>query len=366
MKVLYVGYYKEFSDWGKVTVNNILALDSAGVDVVCRPITFSVNQTPVSIQKFEEASLEGCDVCIQHLFPNHMLATGEFKKNIGILANEFLAMDHSSWVERLVELDEIWVPSQVAKNCIKNKEILEKTKVVPFAFSTDKFTSSSPSINLGPEVASKFKFYTILEKQSPDVERILKCFHSEFDVTEEAALVIQVDGDDTGRLDEYIGSVKKSLALHKDISLYQKDLIVNKEDQSQESDNLHQVCDCYVSCSTTRTLSLNEFDALGFGNTPIVMKNTDIAEYVGEELAVDSILHVKMGENSLWRDTNNSKDYILVADEQQIKQKMRERYEEWKRNPPAYSVKKKQEGLQQAQKFSIKSVGSQMKEALNV
>ena len=36
MKVLYIGYYKEDSEWGNITSNNILALDAAGIDVVCR------------------------------------------------------------------------------------------------------------------------------------------------------------------------------------------------------------------------------------------------------------------------------------------------------------------------------------------
>ena len=38
MKVLYIGHYKEDSGWSRAAINNILALDAAGVNVVCRDI----------------------------------------------------------------------------------------------------------------------------------------------------------------------------------------------------------------------------------------------------------------------------------------------------------------------------------------
>ena len=54
MKVLYIGYYKEDSDWGKITSNNILALDAAGIDVVCRNFRLTrdnrIATTPIYIQ----------------------------------------------------------------------------------------------------------------------------------------------------------------------------------------------------------------------------------------------------------------------------------------------------------------------------
>lgn len=34
MKVLYLGHYRERSGWANAAINNILALDSVGVDVV--------------------------------------------------------------------------------------------------------------------------------------------------------------------------------------------------------------------------------------------------------------------------------------------------------------------------------------------
>ena len=36
MKVLYFGHYKEGTGWAQAAIDYILALDSVGVDVVCR------------------------------------------------------------------------------------------------------------------------------------------------------------------------------------------------------------------------------------------------------------------------------------------------------------------------------------------
>ncbi len=45
MKVLYIGYYKEKSDWGRYATNNILALEKVGLDVVWCVNIFSKSTT---------------------------------------------------------------------------------------------------------------------------------------------------------------------------------------------------------------------------------------------------------------------------------------------------------------------------------
>lgn len=72
MKILYIGNYNDGTGWGNAALNNILALDSAGVNVVPRAITFnnSNNTTNQRIKQLEAQSERGCDVCIQHTLPN--------------------------------------------------------------------------------------------------------------------------------------------------------------------------------------------------------------------------------------------------------------------------------------------------------
>ena len=45
MKVLYISNYMDGTGWGNAAINNILALDSVGVEVVPRAITFESQQS---------------------------------------------------------------------------------------------------------------------------------------------------------------------------------------------------------------------------------------------------------------------------------------------------------------------------------
>ena len=47
MKVLYIGHYKEFGGWSQAAIDNILALDKIGVDVVCRNVTLTQDRKDV-------------------------------------------------------------------------------------------------------------------------------------------------------------------------------------------------------------------------------------------------------------------------------------------------------------------------------
>ena len=68
MKVLYIGNYRDGTGWGNACLNNILAMDSVGIDVVPRAISFeeSTQDYPDRIKELELQSNEGCDICIQH------------------------------------------------------------------------------------------------------------------------------------------------------------------------------------------------------------------------------------------------------------------------------------------------------------
>ena len=82
MKVLYIGNYKDGTGWANACLNNILALDSAGVDIVPRAITFEAQQQnyPQRIKDLEANSTNGCDICIQHTLPHLYSYDSRYKK----------------------------------------------------------------------------------------------------------------------------------------------------------------------------------------------------------------------------------------------------------------------------------------------
>lgn len=364
-KVLYVGYYKENSDWGKFATNNILALDSANIDVACRAITFSSNQTPRELTHLEKKPIDDADICIQHVFPDHMVSSGKFRKNIAILANDFFEIKHSCWVEKLNRMDQIWVPSPIAKNILRDTVLHEKTVVVPLAFDLSTYTKPQQPLKGSIESDGKFRFYTITDTNNTNLERVLRCFHSEFDHTDKAVMIVQVNGEDASGVDGVITKVKKSLGLQKSPQLYKKDIIVTKPNNVYELDNTHNFCDCYVSSLSQRSLDMEEFNAMAFGNTPIILQNTDATYYLGTDYAVSSVFKVNTNQSQMWPEVNNGKNYVLTPCEKEIKATMRKLYNNWLSNPPLHKIKNKQEAFSKINMFSIESVGAKMKELIN-
>ena len=84
MKVFYLAHYKEATGWSRAAIDYIMALDSVGVNIVCRNIklTNRTGEVPDRVLELEKKSLDDCNVCIQHLLPHHLVGTDCFDKNI--------------------------------------------------------------------------------------------------------------------------------------------------------------------------------------------------------------------------------------------------------------------------------------------
>lgn len=373
MKVLYIGYYREKSDWGKQTVNNILALERAGVDVVCRSIQLGGTETPDALLHLEKKDAEDATHCIQHVFPEHMVGSDKFKKNVGLLSNNFIRMWHSSWIEKLSIMDEIWVPSYSSLKQNMPSNIAANTKHVPSAIDLDVYNRRYGDLNI-KEVENDFKVYTFATANDiQGLSWVLSAFHSEFEVIEPASLVIYLkpnsaDGYEELKLVEDLSrNIKELLRVNSSPDLYKKDVIISSQNISDTNlFELHQYCDCYVTSNTDFTFPCAEIDAAGFGNSPIVSDIGSITEYIGLASAVPSIYQTVQTKGGMFADTNNGRDYWIRPDELWIKRRLRQAFNSWKSDPMTGKLENKQAALKQLEQFSLENVGQKMKEALNV
>lgn len=362
MRVLYTGYYREKSQWGSEATNNILALKSAGVDVVCRPIVFKNDrEIPLEVRECEQKPLDDIDVHIQHVFPEHLTYSDNFKKNITILRNEYVSVGHSPWIEHLGMMDEVWVPSHRAASSLPSD--LLNIRVIPKCFDVERYKSGVRPLNI-PDASDKFKFYTIIDGGATNIATFIKCFHSEFDTCEDAACVVQINGGQEliQAVDSAITSAKQSLGIHKDPTLFDKDILIPNP-ESHDSAPVHQWGDCYVCTSAERSLTDKLFDAMAFGSTPIHAEDSDLSEY-GSEHSVKSVYAIPDCTDSNWGGTYNGRNLQLRACEAEMRQRMRALYEEWKNNPMC-DIEKKKKGLTKALDFDLQVIGKQMKEAIN-
>ena len=149
MKVLYIAHYKEFGGWSQAATDNILALDSVGVDVVCRNVTLTKDKEEVHprILELESKSSKGCDICIQHVLPHHYVQSDVFKKNIAFMETETLNIKHLNWFYQMSLMDEIWVANTTSKEALESHSIAPPVKVIHHACDTEKYKKIWRTVN---------------------------------------------------------------------------------------------------------------------------------------------------------------------------------------------------------------------------
>lgn len=360
MKILYTGYYRELSDWGILTVNNILALEKQGFDVVCRAINVgSGTETPKAIKHLEAKSIEGCEVHIQHVFPQDIVKSGRFKKTIAFLASDFFFLAHSSWVEYLRLVDEVWIPKSL--NADFPQDIPHK--VVPYCFDVEKYKKRYADVSI-PQAEGKFKVYSKFSGQE-EYKNVLRAFHGTFDTTDPVELLTLVDNENNmQKLDAMSSEVKAELRIQSSPDLYKKEIIVPLH-RGVEPERIHQYADCFVSTQSAPSVSVLDFDAMAFGNKPIVANNNSGMEYFEDCCTpVNSVFKSYKQKQSMFGDMCNGKDFLLDPCELGLRKAMSVAFSQHKENPIMYKAQNKSNSLIQAEKFSIEN--SKIGEALNV
>ena len=325
MKVLYIGHYKEFGGWAEAAKNYILALDSVGVDVVCRNVTLTRDrEISGRLKELEGKDIDGCDVCIQHVLPHHLVGTKKFKKNIAFLASESTSIKHLAWFDYLKQMDELWVPNLQSKEFLEADGLGIPIDVVPHTFDMSKYTKNYQVPDIGP-AANQFVFYYIGDlNDRKNLEAAVTCFHSEFDKSEDAVLLIKVNkfGHPSEQLHEMVEQrlieIKKKLRIYQRIEDYKRDIVVPDEISENDICGLHKACDCFLCPSHGEAWSIPSFE-----------------------------------------------EYWFVPCEKQIRQQMRAYYERYKENPIKHEQESRIAGLESAKRFSFEEIGKKMKEIIN-
>ena len=374
MKVLYISYYKEDnSDWAVSAINNMLALDNAGVDVVARNVTITSDSKnlPPKIKQLQAKSTEGCDICIQHVLPHHLVGTDKFKKNIAYLASESTSIKHLPWFDALQLVDEIWVPNRQSKHSLLEDKIGRPVKVVPHAFNIENYTKRYEDVQI-PQAKDKFKFYYIGDlNERQNIDAVIRCFHAEFDRSEQVCLILKVKK--TGytseqvqqAVDQKIVSIKNLLRIYKDISEYNRDIIISENVDAEKIYALHQSCDCFVCPSHGEAWSVTSFEAMAFGNTPICSNFGGARDFIDKEnslmgTCVDGVCSTCQCVDSAFPDMFTGREYWFNPCDMGIRKAMRFYCDNKDRKR-----EKKVAGLTRAKKFSYENVGGLMKGFLN-
>lgn len=372
MKVLYIAHYKEASGWGQVSRDNIMALDTVGVDVVPRAITLGnpVATLPDRIKQLEANSAEGCDIVIQHVLPHYMKYDGRFRKNVGIFELETTNIKLTSWPGHLNLMDELWLPCQsMLKDCEFNS-IVAPTKYVPHTFDTAIYKKEYQRLNLPNQ--GRFTFYFIGEmNQRKHLSALIQAFHIEFQPHEPVELVIKVNkfGMSSEQLAKelqgFCNAIKNNLKLYKDPSRYKPEIIITINVPREDLLRLHRSCDCFVLPSYGEAWGVPAWEAMAMGNLVITSATGAMLDYIDSELngfLVGGINEPVFGQHETFEDFGTSRELWFNISVTQLMKTMRRVYEMHEDNKLAVRT----EARLSAAKYDYTVVGQQMKELLNV
>jgi glycosyltransferase involved in cell wall biosynthesis len=378
MKVLFIGHYRESSGWAKAARDYILAMDSVGIDVVCRNIQLTEVQSPVPdrIVELENKSSEDCEFCIQNILPHHLIGTDLFKKNVSIFFSETTSIQGTPWFIQLQQMDEVWVPNESLWSSFSNDGMITRDgiKVLPCAFDMSKYKKDHSGIKI-PEADSKFKFYYIGDlNDRKNIKATIRAFHSEFDRSEPVALILKVKkfGMSPEQTSELVSGmcneIKHSLRMYQNTADYHQEIIIPDNMDENLVDALHDYCDCFVSPSHGEGWSIPSFDAMCFGNTPICSDFGGPSYFIGDTSTnkqglkgtgalVGGVMSICDSADSAFPELFTGREEWFEPCEKQIKHYMRYYYEN------RQEINRKS-GLEQGEKFSYQAVGNMIRSFL--
>lgn len=377
MRILYIAHYKEFGGWSQAATDNILALDNVGIDVVCKNVTLTQDKQEVHprILELEKKDSKDCDICIQHILPHHYVRSDMFKKNIAFMETETLKLNHLNWFYQLEMMDEVWVANHTSKNALEEDGFKTPVKVIHHTCDMSKYKKRYAELSI-PEIENTFKFYYVGDfNDRKNLESVVTCFHSEFDKTDDVALVLKINkfGESpteiTQAMDKLTTSIKTKLRIHRKPESYLKDIIISDMLSSDDILALHNYCDCFVCPSHGEAWSIPSFDAMAFGNTPICSNFGGPKEFISESdwrtgHLINGVYSCCKCSDAAFEDLFTGKEYWFQPCEMQIRESMRKAYESWKKNPIIYTNRNRSTGLKQAEKFSYDKIGKLMKELI--
>ncbi len=367
MKVLMIAPYRDGTGYGHAAIDNILAMDAAGIDIVPRPIKLN-NHTaniPDRIVQLENKSTKGCSIVIQHTLPSMMEYSGHFKANIAMYCSETSNFRASRWPERLNAMDVAWVPSTQMHDAARDSKVTIPIVKLPYPADMSKFERSYKPLKLPID---GFTFYTIAEMgKRKNLLAILQAFHSEFKPGEPVSLVIKTHryGVSPQECRKHIeadcDTVKQWLRLHRKLEFYKKEIIITDFLTDDSVMRLHSTCDCFVLVSHGEAWSIPAFEAMALGKTPIVTNWGGFKEYMTQDTGwlVDCKEEQVFGITDNLPDLYTGRENWAIADVGHLRKCMREAY-----SNKQLRSRKAEVGIERAYDFGYNIVGPLIKKEL--
>lgn len=260
-------------------MDQVLALDAAGVDVVPRLLPFDGTraEVPERVRELACGRGGGFDAVIQCVLPSAYDYDARLGRHVGYYFVETSRFDSSDWPRHINLMDEAWVSCDHNRDASIESGVTVPVRAVPVPCDVTRFERSYAPHPIRDELPDSFLFYFIGDASvRKNLPALITAFHLEFHRDEPVELVLKASirglGADESRrrLREEFARVKASLNLYADPSLYKDELIVSERLSDEGVMRLHASCDCFVSASHGEGWGLPAFAAMAMGKTPIL------------------------------------------------------------------------------------------------
>jgi len=196
-------------------------------------------------------------------------------KNIGLCFLETAGLRHTSWMDKLSLMDEVWVASTTEKHNLENDSLDVPVRVVPMPVDMEAIKNCHQQWPIAGDEDS-FVFYGISEySERKNILALLVAFYSEFHHTEPVQLLLKLHKPGVSETELYqlvakdLSTLKKRLRLYNNGWGYNDILLVVQNLSPQDMTSIHNRCNCFVMPSRGESLCRPLMDAMCVGNMVI-------------------------------------------------------------------------------------------------
>ena len=374
--VVYIGNYKDGTGWANASLHNILAMDSVGIDVIPRAITYEqeTKGVPERILELEQKSTHGAEICIQHTLPSAYSYNSNFK-NIGFYETETDDFRKSLWPKYINTLDEAWVPNAKGVTASQFSGVNVPIHVVPHCLPIEKYDRNGENHFIAPEIKDTFNFLFVGELvERKNLEALIRAYHGEFHPKEKVNLVIKSSLPNShGQnpfflMQEYVDDVKGKMKIREN---YKGEMIFAEHLPKSVYLSILRQCHCFVMPSRGEACCIPALEAGLMGLPVLYTANNGMKDYCG--LSDDSLGNAVNSVDSYKSPCYNALDTIeglQRGDETwqeinvlDLQTKMRLMYESWKIDGDRYKELSEIQRLK-SETFSYEQIGNLIKERL--
>jgi glycosyltransferase involved in cell wall biosynthesis len=280
MKICYLSVFRDGTGYANQAINNMLAMEAGGIDVVGRAIGLSQtknHELAKKVEHLENKNTDNVDVVIQHVLP-HLFQYKAGVKNIGMFCWETTHFRRSNWSHCCNLMDEIWVPSMQNAQAAKDSNVQVPIRIFPCSADITRFANPPKPLDM-TLLKDKCVFYLVGEMtRRKNIVAIIRAFYNAFTLRDDVALVIKTSipgkssDEATNILKTTIDDIKKSIHTYFRHHYYPPVIGITDFLSDDKLDQLHVACDVFVSASHGEAWGIPAHDAMGFGN-PVILSN---------------------------------------------------------------------------------------------